>query len=424
MKKLLLLLLTVLSTSFIFGNPTQNSKLETKALKTLTSTSNKKITLEAQKALRVKADSLKSLKKNKKQSTILRTALDESQTILLLDSVILKNVDGSLYGRYDYKYDTANNLLLEEEWLKDTATNSWLLLSRDEYDSRGEEISCEEYEIDEETGKRIGKNKTVKEFDKYGYGQSIFYASYTWDTIKNDWYISYKAENEYYYPLKRSKIDDEEKTTLPLKSFINHSWDEQQQKLLPQGKGEFKYGANSPLQTSAETYSWDNNISQWVGDQKREAEFDSKGRPTLFIGYEWKDNQWVGVSKVETSYEGNRRNTISYEGGAANGEWLKASKEEAELDANEQPTSQIDYNWLTEKQTWIPNKKTETEYTGIKQPSLALSYAWENDDWVSLEKTESKYNTNGSLTSFVQHKWDSDTKQWIGEVKEEYSYTD
>ena len=216
----------------------------------------------------------------------------------LLDSVVVKNADGSNRSLEKCAYDSNGNPTLFEHYIWDSDENEW----EDEfkavyaYDSNGN-LTLEEYSRwDSDKNEWKKEFKAVLAYDANG--NHTFSEFYTWDSDKNEWENDYKRVYAY---------DSNGRQTL------EYRWDSDKNSWIEYEKIVYVYDANGN-RTLYEQYTWDSDINGWKKNSgsKNIYEYDSNSNRTLEEEYRWDSdkNEWAGRYKYVFAYNSNGNRTL------------------------------------------------------------------------------------------------------------------
>jgi hypothetical protein len=211
-------------------------------------------------------------------------------------------------------------------------------------------------------------------------------------------------------------------------SIITESWDETGLQWIPAEKSVYTYGTSSIVVTSS---TWNAVSSQWIFFDKSESTLDAGGNITLETKYLWNNStsQWIFSEKTEAAYNafGDMTAYSFYSWNITLNQFVPVSKMELFYDADRNPTSDINYLYDTDSDTWIYESKTEYTNAGGKT-IYDISYSWDitlpTPDWVNFGKTEYEYNVDGKLIQVIFSDWDLTlpVPDWINSGKTVYGY--
>jgi len=145
---------------------------------------------------------------------------------------------------------------------------------------------------------------------------------------------------------------------------IQYDWDSDYGIWKPLWKKQMNYGQTVFLAS----YSWSNDLNDWIGDLKRETLYNMYGDCYLDAYYEW--------------------DSIYFE-------WLVKSgiKWDRNYDINGYEIEALGYNWNQEELAWEQGGKFEWFYDVDGDLTLYMDYAWAEDkeDWALFSKTFYNY---------------------------------
>jgi len=377
MKKLFIILLSVVISTTIFGQSLTNEKQsETVYYKTSDIASGQ-----------IGDKHLKMLNKSKKfNNKVIRSSSAIKQR---LDSIIENKYSGytdllAPFKKAEYVYDGNGNTISETTSYWDEYNNIWYLDEKFEY---GYDIS----------------------------GNLIWDLEYAWD----DYNYSFNAywKNEYTNDINGNP-------TFIVSSYreeVTSQWGEY-------WKGEYEYDSYSNLISSI-SYDWDDNTSQWIKKYRNEYTYNSSQNLISEIHSDWNTstNEWRYVLKDEYTYDINENLLLwmhyqwPYDG---SNEWVEYSKYENTFNASGNITLQVWFEWDFILFQWHAWRKFEYSYNTNNELEIAASYSWNLDasQWKPTVKNDYTRDVNGNTLTDNYSSWDENTNQWINTGICEYEY--
>lgn len=151
--------------------------------------------------------------------------------------------------------------------------------------------------------------------------------------------------------------------------------------------------------TQTTTYNWDQALNQYVGYQRIDKQFDSKGQMTQEIRYNWN----VTLSQ-----------------------WVESYKHEYHLKTVGKDTLSLGYVWDTNTGQWVNNSKTVKTYDSQGQSTLIIWFDWDKDisQWINSAKEENVYDAQGNTIKFTLYRWNLNYNKWDYDLRMEYSFND
>ena len=321
----------------------------------------------------------------KLSSNRLKAAGTNKQT---LDSLIFCRIDsiGQCVNewKYEYTYDTIENLTSEVEYDWFAYTNQWGNSMKIEYT-----------------------------YDVNGYLTS---------EIISDWLVpwTYLWKYEYTYDTNGNLI-----------SIIKYLWDTNISQWTNLGKYEYNYDNVGNL-TLEINYQWNVNTSQWKNYMKYIYTYDTTGNLTSDNSYNWEasTSQWKNDLKYEYTYDasGNRTSEINYHWTVGLNQWTNGWKYEYTYDTNGNRTSEINYSWDASTSQWINSWKEGYTYDATGNRTLVINYQWNASisQWIFLRKSESAYDLSINISDLILPLWYNDaffTNKLLGRVNYDWNFT-
>lgn len=183
-----------------------------------------------------------------------------------------------------------------------------------------------------------------------------------------------------------------------------------------------------PQLDSAVTELFDDETSQWIGDEKKLYDFDIDGNNILCLDYKWDTttSQWVKKEKLEYTYDAVRNMTqyINYNWNKSSGQWRTGYKIAYAYDADANLTQHIRYNWNKDSSEWIPYYQEEYTYNEDNNRTQCIRFNWNeaSGNWIQFIKEEFDYDANANWILWAGYNWDETTDEWKIYWKEEFTY--
>lgn len=267
-----------------------------------------------------------------------------------------------------YEFDTANHLILEEQytWSLDPTSPDggfWQGTKKEEfgYNAANQQTKAVTYEWSTAINDWIGKTKVLSDYDSNK--NQTLNEQYTWT-------IDASPEGGYWHGTV---------------------------------KEEYTFNKNKQ-QTSSLIYAWNDTNRDWDYVSKTKSEYDTKKNLTLDERYEWQNGAWVGTLKKEYAYNAQGQQTMFayYAWDDAKKAFVGTQKEETELDAEGRTVLHATYTWGTTD--WKGKAKNEYTYTDDGLVATDIASKWSSNKWVYSTKTENTY-TDNKVTSYIRYNW-------------------
>lgn len=227
------------------------------------------------------------------------------------------------------------------------------------------------------------------------------YFQYSWDTITNNWYATYKEEftvgaNEFGITV----------------NYIEYQFDYTTNSLQP----DFKSIYSKPLAPGlieemnfglVESFYWNAPESdEWLNDTKTINTFDSQGRVVIS-----NTEAWIWSTTLE-AYQ-----------------WVDKARFESTIDSNgdlvEEMYQEWYFNWSNNSNELLRKNKTTYVYNTDHLPTVITYFEWDLglETWYHNNKNEMSYNEQGLITERIQYvQYNEATQEWTPKVKFVYGY--
>lgn len=201
------------------------------------------------------------------------------------------------------------------------------------------------------------------------------------------------------------------------------------------------HGNSKTLTDSFSLATWDPATAKWTTVISSSTSFDDQDRPAaIFTHFADLFGQEISLMD-ELYYDANGDNHLTIESILEQGEWLPFTRIETAY-AQHRDTASISYA-IIDDETFVPQNKSETEYTPTGQIGIIRNYAWDfaadgwtleqnigylydNDDRVTSlvtdipdptdpqrSWTQSVYTDDGPLHVEINYSWDFGTGAWV-----------
>jgi hypothetical protein len=161
---------------------------------------------------------------------------------------------------------------------------------------------------------------------------------------------------------------------------------------------------------------------------KYEEAYDAKGNQTLDIQYNWNTTTQSFVPSDEQEYaydtNGNRTLINGYSWNTTTQSFVPNYKQEYTYDANGNQTLYISYSWNTTTQSFVPSDKQESTFDANGNQTLYINYSWNTttQSFVPNYKEEYTFDANGNQTLYIFYYWDATIQSFIPSDKQESTY--
>jgi len=303
--------------------------------------------------------------------------------------------------KFENTYD-GNNLIIQNHYKWDNATNDWAISYRHEYayDTNGNKtIEISYHDLDKTTDDWISRYKSEYAYDDNG--NKTIEISYGWD---NDWIEKYKYKYEYTYDDSGNKI-----------MYIIYSWNNATGDWKGRQKYEYTYNANNLIIQNK--YEWVKfpNINRWVYVSRDEFTYDTNGNKTMSASY----SEYNDESLYDTNGSYSREVYYTYYADSLS----PKDKYDFIYDNNGNITIQIEYRWGMKTNNWIKYSKNEYKYDNKGNQIMKIRYFWYDDAniWEKSYKEESMFDLSYSKTDLVMPDYIDDDNMQTKEIKYEWS---
>lgn len=211
-------------------------------------------------------------------------------------------------------------------------------------------------------------------------------------------------------------------------------WDDDLKVLVPKYYELNSYNQNN-YQTGHESYNWEYNFKDWIGDWKYEFTVNEQGFVTSSVFYNWDygTSDWVGSQKNETSYneQGIETGFASYYWDSNMGIWIGESKEESKFNSVGNRISQEYFYWNYSSNQWEPNYKIEWNYVGDQELATEKYYEWDYSagEWKITDtyyytRWEEILNEMENVVVSISAQWNENILEWTPVNKYFYFYSE
>ncbi|MDX8338507.1 T9SS type A sorting domain-containing protein [Draconibacterium sp. IB214405] len=267
----------------------------------------------------------------------------------------------------EWDYDTMGNEILKMEYRWNSDSYEWKNEFKIEtlYTESGKKQMETSYSWNDDSLKWIGSRKLEYEYTD---GRLYDYKVLWWEEELNDWVQSehkayeYEYDNENRLVLKITKransvdslinYEKNENIYEPLKKIsISYLWQSNEEKWLPQSKGELEYN-NEGVIILQRNFNWDNLQSEWILQLQWEYEYDVNGNLIMNGNL---TNFGVNI------YWGNKTYSI--------------------YDGNNDPIYNANYTWDDEINDWKGVYKREQSWVQKHRMDTSTNYLWNEVAW-------------------------------------------
>lgn len=281
-------------------------------------------------------------------------------SVLLLDSILTYDADGSLHGKAYYSFDTDKNLINEEYY----GWNYWAWVGDYKYEytyNSDRNITSSVLYRWQQNGSWEVDEKQEFAFDENGY--LIGSDSYTWKN--GEWVASGKSECVYdasYY----------------LTTEVNYTF-------FPNGevregeKLDYTYDASGNRISSVLCYL---RGDEWVAFNKEEYTYDGNGCMASELEYKWWNDDWTCTTKRDYTYDADGNQTSEECYYWANDGWDGGYKNEYTYDEHGNEIAGSFSYW--QNGTWVVSGSTKYEYIYDEagNPTYLAYFYWRNGEWI------------------------------------------
>ena len=373
MKKNYLLILSLMLSSFIYGQTSSNSFIMKLKNKSTDNQSVQKI-INSQNAIRTS----KLEVKQKLDSIVLKMDFGGVTEVIYKEQFDYDNF-GNNTSSISYDYDGTSLVLDWKELISYDASQRIILRSNSSWSDT--------------------QNKWLNE------GRSnITYQSNTIERIYENWDKNTGVWN------KTLKEVQTENSNNQIVQQINYSWNAQSSTWTENSKIVFSYNVNNDIDTVI-TYSWN---TMWENDYKEVYLFNSNNNNTKTIIYRWVNNTWQYFEKTNSKFDSNNMFTsvVSEDYVSSNSSWEYSdstfySNQGDDIDYYE------GYDW--DGTAWEKSEKDDlTHNTSYSFSDLLLPIEYQEDDEIYLYFTH-------MLTKLVIY--EGDAGNWVPDMDADFFYS-
>lgn len=160
---------------------------------------------------------------------------------------------------------------------------------------------------------------------------------------------------------------------------------------------------------------------------KIETIYDENGNRTMELIYFWNftSKQFNKVRKTDYTFDGKGKLTnIMEHMWLENGTEVNPAKTDLSYDEQGNVLLKVSTRYDANTNEWVGDVKDEYAYTNNKC-TLYIFYRWnkETSQWVYLSKNETEYDANGNITLGINYNWENSKNQWIPSSKRTYIYS-
>lgn len=329
-----------------------------------------------------------------------RTIYDDKGNVIFSSQVTNPNTSYGAGNKSEYVFNDRGVRIASSYYIWNSHKRDWILRQNSKYNifPKGYETTQESFQHDP-LGELIYGYKTVSTADSTNLITTEF--AYLWNLIEKRW-VDYEVfepnegDSVSVRDLGYSRIsylfDNENRITKRITTKIRKN-----APITPEIMTEYIYNSDGDLKELIVYWAKitsDSTSTQigWTFASREVYEYDAQKNRILYETYNWED------------------------------EWLKQTKIESKFDTRNLETERIEYHSLIDKNTWIPYKKTISNFDSqLKLISSAL-YKWDGDSedngyWIG--NTRYIYRYTGNLRTYSEaHLWDIEEQDWRFYMKE------
>ncbi len=280
-----------------------------------------------------------------------------------------------------------------------------------QYNAYGQVIvkeSCDEKDVN---GNWMVNEKTVSEYDAYGFKTSDSTYKVDYETNR----LSLYEVLEYQFAPSGLMLMESSKYNLG-----------EQYPLMGRFKKEYQYDAKDSMILQL---SYTMNVPEtWVIDRKKERSFDATGKLTTEIEYDWDvaKVKWMEKLKFDHAYDAQSRDTmvLGYNFNSLKNSWLLSSRDQNKYDAAGHLLLYTNYDWNDPLQCWLENAKAEYGYDTYGNKTLVATYDMDSDSlkWEPDSREESLFDEKGNQLSQTFYSFYMGNQAWFLTMKMDYQY--
>lgn len=256
----------------------------------------------------------------------------------------------------------------------------------------------------------------IKSQNKYSYTYNSYYKLAS--LIMQEWkdgQFNYEMGNEYIY--------DSEGNISKQYAYSGNDYG------TTYSEGEYICDLNGNIIESG-SHSTLNGIVEYDHRTKTEHTYNEQGKETEYTNYGWdnEESEWKGDQKVKSIYDtdGREKQNLHYQCNELDCTWEKDGKTDYMYDNKGRKSEIIDYNWVEEEDI-LSLPQTITCW-GDKQGDRNKTIQKVNETMIipsgyqKYMKTEISYDDNSRNIQKVDYKWNVYSKEWLPDFKEEMHF--
>lgn len=289
-------------------------------------------------------------------------------------------------------------------------------------DSRGNILSLKSAYKGEEDSEYKYYVKIESTYNSYNLVTETRY--YTFDSLENDWVITFK--NTYAYNAE-NKVAVQFENNIKSNTQTRLTYEYANGKRIAYEYAKFngeEYVNTTRYSTVYEgdnpktdlTQKWDTTTNSWVNYRKEVKTFENN-LEVSFIEYDWNGEYWVNNAKGEIEYytgTNQEKYYTYYMWNSSSNAFVPYSKYYYDYDENGRRNIQIDYDYKDGE--WKEASKYESTYPYVDNASytsIYYSYDSETGDWKKTSKSIAIVDKYDNWAKSTSYKWDSTINDWV-----------
>gem|GEM_PF-1207474 len=186
----------------------------------------------------------------------------------------------------------------------------------------------------------------------------------------------------------------------------------------------YTLNANSTV-ASTTTQIWNKTGNKWEDAQKTLYSWNSSGtnlltmKTSIFIMSVWMDN-----SLITNTYNGSNQvtQTVEQTWDIPTQKWKNAYQNNYTFNGDGTENQMVQQVWSLPLSAWVNESRSTNTYNSSKKVISELVEDYKSDVWVNDMLTKLTYNTDNTVKEALSQVWDLDTKAWMDDAKEFYTY--
>lgn len=172
-------------------------------------------------------------------------------------------------------------------------------------------------------------------------------------------------------------------------------------------------------------YVWDENIEDWIKEQKYTYQYDTYGNKTKEVVSIWYLNEWELENKIDFFYSDSKLiEQMNYWWDWSYFEWIQNQQYNLSYDSNNNLIQNHYTKWSESTFDWINDSLYIYEYNVSNLLSTYYEIKWLIlfNEWKDISKTVYTYDTSGNNTLKTKYLWELDLLIWESNQKNNYIY--